>query len=276
MKHRLDFEKPLVELQAKLEELKRHPETHSLNVRFEEEIQLNLLPKQPPDIAGLDIADRSEPATEVGGDYFDYLIMGDGRFGVVVGDVAGHGMPAGLLMAMAKSAIHTQVQVGTLPSELMGRLSDTLLQMSADNQFMTMVFAELDVQGGTYRYSNAGHHFPLHIRASGEVMQLVSTGIPLGMLARPPAPFRSGTIASGDVLVFYSDGIVEATRQPDEEMFGTQRLADVVLANRERPADTIVEAVFKAVERHRGSAAQDDDATIVVIRVLSPVAGQGG
>lgn len=232
------------------------------------ELQLNLLPKEAPTIAGLDIADRSDPATEIGGDYFDYLPLGEGRLGVVVGDVAGHGMAAGLLMAMAKSAIHTQVQVGSLPTELMGRLSETLLKMSADNQFMTLVFAELDVPCGRYRYSNAGHHYPLQICRSGEVRELESTGIPLGLLPRPPGPFRSGTMAVGDTFVFYSDGIVEASRPGDEEMFGTARLVDVVLAHRDRPANTIVDAIYKAVERHRGSATQDDDATVVIIRVV--------
>jgi len=231
------------------------------------ELQMNLLPKEPPPIPGLDIADRSEPASEVGGDYFDYLMLENGRFGVVVGDVAGHGMPAGLLMAMAKSAIHTQVQVGGSPAALMGRLSETLLRMSADNQFMTMVFAEFDLAAGEYRYSNAGHHYPLHYRAgTGAVEQLESTGVPLGLLPRPPGPFERRDIGPGDILVFYSDGVVEAERA-DEEMFGMDRLRDVVLANRRQSSETIVEAIFTAVRRFVGDRPLHDDATLVIVRV---------
>lgn len=235
------------------------------------ELQVNLLPSEPPTIPGLDLADRSEPATEVGGDYFDYLRLGNGHIAVVVGDVAGHGMAAGLLMAMAKSAIHTQIQVDGDPANLMDRLSETLLRLSADNQFMTMVFAELDVEGGSLRYANAGHHYPLHFRAGTDVAeQLESTGLPLGLLPRPQGAFRTRPLGKGDILVFYSDGVVEATAtDSDEEMFGISRLGSVVLANRERPAETIVDAVFRAVRAFCGAAPLGDDATLVVVRVLA-------
>ncbi len=231
------------------------------------ELQVNLLPREAPDLPGLDIAARSEPATEVGGDYFDYLELGQGRLGIAVGDVSGHGMPAGLLMAMAKSSIYTQVQSGVLPSEMIARLSETLLQLSADNQFMTMVLSEIDLEAGEFRYSNAGHHYPFHLRAgTGEVVELESTGLPLGMLARPQGPFRTCPLGVGDILVFYSDGIVEAT-DPQDEMFGLSRLRKLILANHDKDAKTIVEVVFRAVRAYTRGEPLDDDATIVVVRV---------
>lgn len=240
------------------------------------DLQINLLPKSPPEIPGLDIADRSEPATEVGGDYFDYLDLGDDLLGIVVGDVAGHGMPAGLMMAMAKSAIHTQVQIGGSPSALLERLSETLLRLSADNQFMTMVFAELNTTTGDFRYSNAGHHYPLHLHAAtGHFQELESTGIPLGMLPMPPGPFRTSRLEAGDILVFYSDGVVEATRA-DDEMFGLTRLSKVVLANRTRSAKTILEAVFREVRRFCGDEPLHDDATMVVVRAAGDAPSPGG
>jgi len=194
------------------------------------ELQLKLLPTGPPTVPGLDIAGYSDPATEVGGDYYDYLTLRNGHPAIVVGDVAGHGMPAGLLMAVAKSAIHTQLQSENPPSVLMERLTKTLLQMSADNQFMTLVFVELDLAGGRLVYSNAGHHYP-------------------------------------DVLVLYSDGVVEAVDAADE-MFGTARLGEVILAQLGRPAETVIEAIFAAVRAHTNGAPLDDDATAVVVRVL--------
>lgn len=239
------------------------------------ELQLRLLPTHPPQIVGLDIADRSEPATEVGGDYFDYLDMPNGKLAVVVGDVSGHGMPAGLLMAMAKSAIHTLVGSGFPAEELMKSLGETLLAMSADNQFMTLVFTEIDLQAGTFRYSNAGHHYPLHYQAAnGCFVELESTGLPMAMLPRPPGPFRSGRIEADDLLVFYSDGVVEAMRA-DEEMFGPSRLRDVILANRAEEANTIVSAVFLAVRNFVGDLPLQDDATIVVVRVTGETAMPG-
>lgn len=232
------------------------------------EFQANLLPTDPPQVSGVDIAARSDPATEVGGDYYDYLTLRNGKLGIVVGDVAGHGMRAGMLMAMAKSAIHMHGQSDESPTVLMERLNETLLHMSADNQFMTMVFVELEQNRRSYRYSNAGHHYPLHIRHdSGRVEELESNGLPLGMLPRPPGPFIERSLSSGDVLVFYTDGVVEAGESVGE-MFGVGRLSKVVLANRARDAKTVVEAVFRAVRKFSGDEPLADDATIVVVRVL--------
>lgn len=232
------------------------------------EFQTNLLPANPPQEPGVDIAARSDPATEVGGDYYDYLTLRNGNLGIVVGDVAGHGMRAGMLMAMAKSAIYTHGQSDESPTVLMERLNETLLHMSADNQFMTMVFFELDQNRRSYRYSNAGHHYPLHIRHdSGSVEELESNGLPLGMLPRAPGPFIERDLSPGDVLVFYTDGLVEAGEGAGE-MFGVARLGEVVLANRSRDAKTVVEAVFRAVRKFSGNEPLADDATIVVVRAL--------
>ncbi len=233
------------------------------------ELQLKLLPTGPPAVPGLDVAGFSDPASEVGGDYYDYLTLRNGNPAIVVGDVAGHGMPAGLLMAVAKSAIHTQSQSENPPAILMERLTKTLLHMSADNQFMTLVFAEIDLAARKLVYSNAGHHYPLHYRAaSSAIEELESTGLPLGLLPKAPGPFVERALDPGDVLVLYSDGVVEATNAADE-MFGTARLGEVILAQLGRPAETVIEAVFAAVRAHTDDAPLDDDATAVVVRVLA-------
>jgi len=238
-------------------------------LEFARQMQLDLLPKTPPGVAGMDIADRSTPATEVGGDYFDYLDLPNGNFGVVFGDVAGHGMTAGLIMAMAKSALHTQVRADGRPGQLLPRLGEVLLEMSAPNQYMTMVFAELDLAGRTMKYLNAGHHFPLHYRGNnGAVEFLESTGPPLGLLPTPPGDAQTRELNPGDVLVFYSDGLVEAFNENDQE-FGIQRLGDIVVARSDQPAATIVEDVYSAVRRFTGSRAWHDDATIVIVRLLA-------
>ena len=231
------------------------------------QMQLALLPSKPPPIHRLDIADRSIPATEVGGDYFDYLLLPDDRFGVVFGDVAGHGMTAGLIMAMAKSAVHTQVRAYGSAEGLLPRLGEVLFEMSAPNQYMTMVFAQIDVTDGQIWYVNAGHHYPLHFKAAdGKIDKLESTGPPLGLLSIPPGEPRERTMRSGDVLAFYSDGLVEAIDSREEE-FGITRLAQVVVDNVEQPAAVIVEEVFTAVERFCGTRQWHDDASMVIVRM---------
>ena len=237
-------------------------------LEFARQMQLDLLPQAPPGYDGLDIANRSTPATEVGGDYFDYLDLPNGNLGVVFGDVAGHGMTAGLIMAMAKSAVHTQVRIDGRPDQLLPCLGEVLLEMSAPNQYMTMVFAELDLKGQSLRYVNAGHHFPLHYRArSGVVEFLDSTGPPLGLLPTPPGEPRTREMHPGDVLAFYSDGLVEAFNENDQD-FGIQRLSDIVAARSDQPAATIVEEVYSAVRRFTGDRPWHDDATLVIVRLL--------
>ena len=233
------------------------------------QMQLDLLPKEPPQIDGLDIADRSIPATEVGGDYFDYLSAKNGRLGLVFGDVAGHGMTAGLLMAMAKSAIHAQVKIDATPRLLLPRLGELLLEMSAPNQYMTMVFVQLDVEEGKLWFVNAGHHYPLHLSAaSGEISKLESTGPPLGLLPTSPGEPRERELRVGDVLVFYSDGLVEAMNHEGDE-FGIDRLAQVVSRRSQQPAASIVDEAYAAVTRFCGTGEWHDDATVVVVRVVT-------
>jgi serine phosphatase RsbU (regulator of sigma subunit) len=236
---------------------------------FARQMQMDLLPQHPPDVEGLDIADRSNPATEVGGDYFDYLDLPSGNLGVVFGDVAGHGMTAGLIMAMAKSAVHTQVRADGRPGQLLPRLGEVLLEMTAPNQYMTMVFTELDVEGRSLRYLNAGHHFPLHYRAAtGEIEFLESTGPPLGLLPKPPGEAQDREWDPGDVLAFYSDGLVEAFNENDQE-FGINRLGEFIAARSEQPAATIVEEAYSAVRRFTGDLPWHDDATLVIVRLLA-------
>lgn len=232
-------------------------------------MQRDLLPHEPPAVVGLDIADRSLPATEVGGDYFDYLQLEDGHLGVVVGDVSGHGMSAGLIMAMAKSAIHTQIRAGSRPGLLLPRLGEMLMEMSAPNQYMTMVFVLLDPASRRLHYINAGHHFPLHYRAVDRVVEhLVSTGPPLGLLDAPPGEPRTRQLGPGDVLAFYSDGLVEAFNAQDEE-YGIGRLEAFLAERAHEPAEQIVEEAFRAVRHFTGTREWHDDATLVVIRILT-------
>jgi sigma-B regulation protein RsbU (phosphoserine phosphatase) len=171
-------------------------------------------------------------------------------------------------MAMAKSAVHTQVRADGQPARLLPLLGEVLLEMSAPNQYMTMVFAELDLERLHLRYLNAGHHFPLLFRgATGEIEYLESTGPPLGLLPTPPGEPVSRELHAGDVLAFYSDGLVEAFNENDQD-FGIKRLGDIIATRSDQPAETIVEEVFGAVRRFTGDLAWHDDATLVVVRLL--------
>ena len=155
------------------------------------------------------------------------------------------------------------------------RMDEILQQLSADNQFMTLVIAELDPAAGSMRFANAGHHYPLHYRAASGTFELLeSTGLPLGVLPRPRGPIQERPLQAGDLLAFYTDGLVEAVNAADEA-FEIERLRQVLVSYRHQAARVIVQRVFEAVTEFCGRLPLHDDATIVVVRVL-PEAENGG
>jgi sigma-B regulation protein RsbU (phosphoserine phosphatase) len=228
-------------------------------------IQRQLLPSVPPPAPGLDIAGRTASCRTVGGDYYDYLRFPDGRVGVLVGDVAGKGMPAALLMSSLQARVHVVFEDSTGLAQKMVRLNKAIASNCPDNRFITFFMSVLDPQTGQMVYSNAGHNPPLVVRAKGGFDTLDGGGIILGIM--PAAPFQEFTaqLEVGDILVLFSDGVTEAADPKDQE-FGEERLADLVAGMRDRPAREIVEKIHEAVMAFTEGAPAADDITVVVVR----------
>ncbi len=237
------------------------------------EIQQNLLPQEPPKLAGFDVAGRSVYCEETGGDYYDFIDLidvGAGKLGIAVGDVSGHGIAAALLMASARGALrsHAGRHGGNL-DELLRALNLHLVRDTGEGQFMTLFYGILDSQDRSLRWTSAGHDPAFWLRRrSGQIEQLPNTGIPLGVIEE--ATFAQAgpvPLESGDVVVIGTDGIWEA-RNAANEMFGKPRLCELLSDRAESSARDIHNAVVSAVNDFRAAGPQEDDITLVVIKAL--------
>jgi sigma-B regulation protein RsbU (phosphoserine phosphatase) len=228
-------------------------------------IQARLLPGASPVVEGLDIAGKTAACRTVGGDYYDFLKFPDGRIGLLVGDVAGKGMPASLMMSSLQACVHVVFDDGDELAQKITRLNKATCRNCPDNRFITFFMTVADPVTGGLVYTNAGHNPPLLVRASGGFEELKGGGMILGILPLAKYQESRAEFQPGDVLVMFSDGVTEAA-DPRGEEFGEQRLADLVASLRDRPAADIVEAVHTAVAAYTEGAPAADDITVVVVR----------
>jgi len=230
-------------------------------------IQKGLLPSASPKVAGLDIAGKTSSCRTVGGDYYDYLSFPDGRIAMLVGDVAGKGMPASLLMSSLQARVMVLFEDGDHLAQKVTRLNKSTCASCPENRFITFFMTVADPATGELVYTNAGHNPPQLVRAAGGVEQLQGGGMILGIL--PMATYQESRIKMepGDVLVLYSDGVTEAANGSDED-FGEQRLGELVASLKDRPAIEIVNAIHTAVAQFTEGAPPADDITVVIARRL--------
>jgi phosphoserine phosphatase RsbU/P len=244
------------ELQKKLEyeqELKRAAS-----------IQQALLPTEPLEQAPFRIAGRNLPSLDVGGDYYDYLDTGATIF-VGLGDVAGKGMSAALLMTNLHATVRAHLETAQSLPEMTARINKSIYRSARGERFITLFVVSIDRESGRIVYVNAGHNPPILLRASGKVELLSEGGLLLGVF--PEAAYESGStvMGAGDILVLYSDGVVEARDEADED-FGDERLEQFVRSNRERSPREFVDALVRAVFEFSNEGKPGDDVTVAVIR----------
>ena len=228
-------------------------------------IQARLLPGASPVVAGMDIAGKTAACRTVGGDYYDFLKFPDGRIGLLVGDVAGKGMPASLMMSSLQACVHVVFDDGDDLAQKITRLNKATCRNCPDNRFITFFMTVVDPATGELVFTNAGHNPPLLVRASGGFEELKGGGMILGILPMAKYQESHAKFEPGDVLVLFSDGVTEAANPRGEE-FGEQRLAELVASLRGRPSAEIVDAVHAAVAAYTEGAPAADDITVVVAR----------
>lgn len=231
------------------------------------DIQRSLFPQAPPVLEGLELSGKSLPCRSVGGDYFDYVPMADGRILVVVADVSGKGLAASLLMSSLQARVHALCELQTDVGKLVTRLNHSTKMNTPDNKFITGFFAAIDPVTGEMEYSNAGHNPPVIARESGSVELLTAGGPVLGIL--PKITFSSGRtkLNKGDLLVMYSDGVSEAPNAKDEE-FGEEAVAQIAASCLGRSADQVLMEIARQLRVFLGECSPTDDVTMVVARKL--------
>jgi phosphoserine phosphatase RsbU/P len=237
------------------------------------EIQQHLLPQEAPQLEGFDIAGWSDYCDETGGDYYDFIELqelGSGKLGIAVGDVTGHGIGSALLMASARGVLRSHATLhGDNLAELFGLLNVHLVRDTGDARFMTLFYGVLDADARTLTWVSGGHDPAQWVHASsGEVEELANTGMALGIIEETEFEQAGPVqIEGGDLVVIGTDGIWEA-RNAARELFGKDRLRDVVRSNAGRTAQEVYDAVVAAVREFQADAAQEDDITLVVIKAL--------
>lgn len=255
---------------ARLVEVEALERVHSRELDQAAEIQRGLLPRIPPAFAGLELAGYNLQCRTVGGDYFDYLPYGHGKLAVAVGDVAGKGMPAALLMASLQA--HTQAIIelgGELdgdPASVIAKLNRAITARTPDNRFVTFFLAVFDPVASTLNYCNAGHNPPLLIRSGGAIERLEEGGMVLGLFAGAQYLDKTVPFDVGDLLILYSDGVVEACSSKGDEEFGEDRLVRIVAESKSLDLPRVIERVLEDLRAWSGDGAYADDVTVVLAR----------
>jgi PAS domain S-box-containing protein len=226
-------------------------------------IQQTLLPKSVPRLPGYDVAAYYQPATEVGGDFYDFLELEDGHLGLLVGDATGHGMPAALLMATTRGMLRAGAQTSDSPSEVLERVNNSLCPDIPPNMFVTCLTAFLDSTSGQLQYANAGHDLP-YLRHADGVSELRATGMPLGIMPNMRYEQKEITLKPGESVLLYSDGLVEA-HDSQHEMFGIPRMERLI--GRHPGGATLMDFLLAEMERFTGEDwEQEDDITLLTLQ----------
>ena len=245
------------------ESLEKRKLTRELRVAGQ--IQEQLLPERPPEIPGFEIAAASIPCSEVGGDFYDFVSLRDGSTGIIIADVAGKGVPGALLMASARAGLRAHLESVSEPREVMRRLNLNLCHDTQSRQFVSLFCGILDPDRRVLCYTNAGHNPPLLIRQGGTT-ELEEGGLVLGADEEETYAQDGVSLQSGDLILFYTDGVTEALN-PQDQIFGVERLLQVVRRAGEADAEEIIERIRVAVRHFAHGTPQSDDITLVVMRV---------
>ena len=230
------------------------------------EIQRRLLPTTAPSVPGVDLAGYNAPCRTVGGDYFDFLTYPDGRVAILVGDVAGKGMPAALLMSSLQARVQVLFDDPVDLAALVTRLNRIINSNCPSNRFISFFIGLLDPKTGELKYVNAGHNPPLVARRDGTVENLDCTGLILGIMPAARYEQKNVMLEPGDAVVLFSDGVTEASRPDVDEEFGEARLAETFSKLRNLPAESIVQAINQQVQEFTSGAPPADDITLVIAR----------
>ncbi len=226
-------------------------------------IQHALLPKDLPKLEGWKIAYHYQPAREVGGDFYDFLSLDEGRVGIVIGDVSGKGIAAALVMANTQSVLRAVARRGNIaPGQVLAEANEVLYAYIPAGTFVTCFYGILDPESGRIIYANAGHD-PPYLQRDGDAQELMAGGMPLGLMPGMPYEEKESVLAAGDDLLFYSDGLVEA-HDPEGEMFGFPRLRKLIMSQSTGSGEELVDFLLAELTRFTGTdSEQEDDITLV-------------
>jgi serine phosphatase RsbU (regulator of sigma subunit) len=252
--------------QLLLEQERIERERIEQELRLARRIQQASLPKEIPSLAGWQISPYYQPAREVGGDFYDFFDLEEGRVGVVVGDATGKGMPAALVAEATSNMLRAVAQAlgSSSPGKVLAQVNETLVARIPPNMFVTCFYGVLDPKSGSFTYANAGHDLP-HVRhGDGDAVELRARGMPLGLMPSMSYEEKEIVLRAGEAALFYSDGLVEA-HDPKGEMFGFPRLRTLVAEHDDERS--LVDSLLEELYSFTGEGwEQEDDITLLTLR----------
>jgi sigma-B regulation protein RsbU (phosphoserine phosphatase) len=253
------------EVERSRQETERHNARMERELQIARTVQVAMLPKKVPEVAGWEFATRWKPALEVAGDYYDFIARKDGTFDLIIADVTDKGVPAALFMAHSKTLLRSSLEIS--PTLLAGVThANQLIMQDNIGPFVTVFATRLETKTGNMTYVNAGHDYPLVYRSANDKFSKPDTlGIPLGVDLDWDYQQASITLGSNDFIVLYTDGVTEAMNQ-DFEQFGDQRLLNTIKQLRRESAENIAQGLIEAVEAYIAQSNPSDDITIVVVK----------
>ena len=252
--------------EERLAQVEREHERIEQELRVARSIQQASLPEKVPELEGWQISPFYRPAREVGGDFYDFHLLPEGKLGLVVGDATGKGVPAALVMSTTCGMLQAVARAlgSSSPGEVLAQVNETLFARIPPNMFVTCFYGVLDPHSGTLRYANAGHDLP-YVRRGGDCEELRARGMPLGLMPQMGYEEMRTVLEVGEIALFYSDGLVEA-HDPQGEMFGFPRLQGLVAEHGEdeRPlGDFLMEELHFFVGE---GWEQEDDITLLILQ----------
>jgi len=247
------------------EQIARQEKRLERDLAMARQLQFGLLPPTLPKLENLDIAAKFVPARAIGGDLYDFVSYSMSRTAIVVGDVSGKGAPAAIYAALVSGILRSHAPIEPGPAEMLSAVNFSLGERRIEGQFVSLIYAVWDDRNRTLQVANSGLPRPIYCH-DGKIEVIEATGLPLGLFDDADYDEFTFRAKSGDMFVFFSDGILDASNKA-EELFGRERVGEIVAANSNASADAIVKLIFKAVAEHASGEEAFDDQTVVAIRV---------
>lgn len=234
-------------------------------MQMAKDVQSGLLPSEPPEIPGYDIAGICIPTFDIGGDYYDFISLDNDNLALVIADVSGDGIPAALIMASFRAMLRNQLKINTDPAQVMNVLNQLIPDVSRKRDFITAFYGKLNFENNTFRYVNCGHNPPILLTAERQIIQLEQGGPSLNIIKDINFSSDLVMLDSGDIIIFYTDGVTEIFGKDTKE-FGLERLKEVILLSQEFPAIDIIKNIVKATKNFSESKMYRDDFTLIVLK----------